>query len=152
MYEIRILIRVHAAGAEVDLAVGDIHAVHAAHDPVALRDLILHATGLSVVQVEMVPPVAFRRPDQLTAGVCRATTATLRQLTVRVDVIGEVVPAVAVHEEALGDFIDHRAHGASRRVDLEHAVDHVTALIVLERVRGAVLPPYRARDCIRIRK
>src|SRR5262245_63004524 len=99
MNEVRILLRVHAARAEVDLAVGDIHAVHAAHDPVALRDLVLDATRLSVDQIEVVPAVTFRGPDQLTARVRITAAPTLGQATVGADIVREVVTGVAVHEE-----------------------------------------------------
>src|SRR6185503_3858049 len=114
------------------------------------RDLILYATRLSVDQIEMVPAITFRGPDQVTTGVRITTTATLSQAAVCADIIREVVAGVAVHEEALRHFIDHGTHRARRRVDLQHAVDHVAALIVLERVRAVVLAPNRARDRIRI--
>src|ERR1035441_4981513 len=41
LQEVRILLRVHSARAEHDLLVGLVHALHAAHEPVPLRDLAL---------------------------------------------------------------------------------------------------------------
>ena len=122
--EVRVLLRVHAARAEVDLAVGDIDAVHAAHHPLALRDLVLHAARLAIVQVEVVPAIALRRPHQFLA---RSTTSkrqapwASRQLAptskAKLWPASRYVKKLFVTSSTIGRT------RARRRVDLEHAVD-----------------------------
>ena len=65
--EVRILARIHAARAEPDLALLFVDAEHVAHDPLALGDLLLHRTGDAVIEVQVVPAVALRHPDDFLA-------------------------------------------------------------------------------------
>ena len=67
MREVRILFRVHAAGAEVDLPLHRVHPLHRAHDELTPGDLVLHLAGGAVVQVQVRPPVTLRQPDDLGA-------------------------------------------------------------------------------------
>ena len=97
---------------------------HAAHDPFALRDLVLHATCGAVVEIQVVPAVALRHPDDFLALV--------------VDVVAELAPAV---EERLRLLGDDRARGACRRVNLDQPDGLMSSLRVLERHRPAVLAP-----------
>ena len=89
--------------------------VDAAHDPLALGDLVLHPAGGAVVQIEVIPAVALGHPDDLAAGV--------------LDVVAELAPAVV---ERLRLLRDDRARRAGRRVDFDDADGLVAALRVLE--------------------
>ena len=89
----------------------------------------------AVVEVEVVPAVAFGHPDHF------------------VPVLHvEPVLLAGVAEERLRLFRDDGARGAECCVDLDDAVDLVAALVVLERDRAAVLPPYQRRLIVGIRK
>ena len=57
--EVRILPRIHAAGAEPDLPLLFVHPQDISHGPRALRDLVLHRSRAAVVEIEVVPPVAL---------------------------------------------------------------------------------------------
>ena len=61
--EIRILARRHAARAEPDLPLFLVNRDDAADDPIALGNLPLHCASRTVVQIQVVPPVALRHPD-----------------------------------------------------------------------------------------
>ena len=74
--EVRILSRNQSAGLEHNLPLGVVHKHDIAHQPFALGDLILHLAGDAVVQVQMLPAVAFRRPDDFLAVVHIVTITT----------------------------------------------------------------------------
>ena len=80
--EVRILLRIHAAGAEIDLAVGLVDALHGAHDELALGDLVLHRARGAVEQVQVRPSVALGQPHDFGAivdvGAVDAATAVER--------------------------------------------------------------------------
>src|SRR5450759_3947385 len=63
--EVWILAGVHAVGAEPDLPLLLVDLLDAANRPLALRDLVLDRPRGTVEQVEVVPAVAFRHPDDL---------------------------------------------------------------------------------------
>ena len=67
VHEVRVLARIHPARAEPDLPLVLVDLQDFAHDPVALRDLVLHGPGDAVVQIEMVPAVALGHPDDFNA-------------------------------------------------------------------------------------
>ena len=54
-----------AAGAEPDLPLGLVDAVHSADDPFAPGDRVLDRSRPAVVEVEVIPAVALRGPDDL---------------------------------------------------------------------------------------
>ncbi len=60
--------------------------------------------------------------------------------------------AGAIVDERLGLLGDDRACAAGARVHLDHAIDLMAALIVLERERSAVLAPRELEELIRIRE
>jgi hypothetical protein len=130
--EVRVLSRVHAVRGEPDLALLLVHLFHAAHGPVALRDLVLHSTGDAVVQIQVVPAVALGHPDDLLAVG---------------DVVAEPFAGAAaraclvVVEERLRLFGDDGPRLAGRRVDLDDAEQLMAALVVLNRDGAAVLAP-----------
>lgn len=133
--EVRIPPRVHPAGAEVDLARGGVHLVHAPHQPRAFRDLTLHPARDAVVQVEVVPPVALGHPDDfLSVGELEAVL--LRR----------------VLEEGGHRLRDDGARLPGRRIDLDHAERLVAALVVLERHGAPVLPPDERRHVVSVRE
>ena len=142
--EVGVLAGDHPARLEPDAAVRHVHAVHGAHDPLALRDLVLHPAGDAVVQVEVVPPVPFRHPDDLPSVV---------------DVVAELLPRIprvgahpAVVEEAGHLLGDDGPRLARLRIHLDDAVDLMAALVVLECERPPVVPPLHRRDPVRVRE
>ena len=142
--EVRILAGIHAAGAEPDLPLDGIDVLHGAHDPLAFGDLVLHRAGGAVVEIQMVPAVAFRHPDDFLAVV-----HVVAELLAG---IGERAVRGAVGEERLRLFRDDRARGAGRRVDFDDAVDLVSALVVFEGQRPAVLAPLELGHRVGVRK
>jgi hypothetical protein len=83
----------------------------------------------------MIPAIALRHPDHFLA-------------------VGDVATKflAGIAEKRLGFFIDDRACTAGRRIDLDHAVDLVSALVVLKRQRRTVLPPLQAAEVVGVRK
>ena len=129
--EVRILLLVHPRGAEIDLARLLVHLRHAAHHPLALRDLVLHRAIRPVIEIEVVPAVALRHPDHLLA-------------------VAHVEPVLLarVAEEGgrlLGDDGPGPARGG---LGLDDAVDLVPPLVVFERDGRAVLAPGRRRRLV----
>ena len=138
--EVRVLTRDHATGAEVDLPIRNVDAVHAAHDPLALRHLILHAARDAVVQIEMRPPVALGHPEHFLAVVhVEAPVAA---------VVRDVGAQWTVREKRRRLVGHHRPRFAARRVHLDDAIDLMSALVVLERERAPILPPHGLRDLV----
>ncbi len=135
VHEVRVLARIHPARAEPDLPLVLVDLQDLAHDPVALRDLVLHGPGDAVVQIEVVPAVALGHPDELHA-------------------VGEVAPEflAGVAEEGLRLLGHDRARAPRDRVDLDDTVDLVAALVVLERDGRADLAPLQARHVVRVRE
>ena len=144
VHEVRILARVHPAGAEPDLPLVFVHLLDAAHHPFAPRDLVLHLSGDAVVQIEMVPAVALRHPDHFLAV---GDVVAVLLARVALASVGR-----AVVEEGLRLLGDDGARRAGRRIHLDDTVDLMAALVVLERERMAVLPPHRARQLVGIQK
>ena len=131
--EVRILAGVHPAGHEVDLARDRIDALDAAHKPLALGDLVLHAPGRAVVQVQVVPAITFGHPDDL------APIADLRP-----ESLGRVL------EERRHPLVYHRPCARGRGVDLDDPEHLVAALVVLERHRAPIAPPHEGRHVVRV--
>src|SRR5580698_10207883 len=94
--EVRVFILAHAAGGEPDLTFVVVHLDHVAHHPFASSDLVFHATGTTVIQVEMIPAIAFRHPDDLA--------------THPADIVGKAAPGI---DEGPGAIHCHHAHGPS---------------------------------------
>ncbi len=141
--EVGILSRDRAAGCKPDLPVGVVHAGDIAHQPVALGDLIFHLAGDAVVEIKVLPTVAFGGPDDLLAVVHVIAELAARR---------HARPKIAVVEEGLCLFVDESARGAGAGVDLDHLVDLMSALVVLEGESAAVLPPHRRGDGVGVRK
>ena len=102
-----------------------------ANRPVAFRDLVLHLAGRAVVQVEVVPAVALRHPDDLAAVV---------------DVAPVLLAGVAEERRRLLRSMTARAL-ACCGVDLDDAVDLVSALVVLERDARGCSSARRGGSC-----
>ena len=130
--EVGILARVHAARAEPDLARLLVGLDDAADDPVALRDL-RGAAGRAVIEIEVVPAVALRHPDDLLPVL---------------DIVAVLLARIA--EERLRLLGDDRSGFAAGGVDFNDAIHLVAALVVLERHRRAVLAPNERRHVIRV--
>ena len=120
---------------EVDLSLRRVDPVDAAHDPRALRDLLLHLARRAVVQVQVIPPVALRHPDDLLP-------------------VGEVVAVFLgrVLEEGRRLLVDDGARLPGGGIDLDDAIDLMAALVVLERHRVSVLAPFEPGHVVRVRK
>src|SRR5690606_1830451 len=98
--------------------------------------------GAAIVQVQMRPPVALRHPDDLGAVV---------------DVEAPGPPAArqrprgaAVVDERGRGLIDEYARMSGGRLDLDHPVALMPALVVLERETAAVAPPHETREIVGI--
>src|SRR5262249_25098831 len=61
--QVRVLVRVHAAGAKPDLPLLLVNAVDAADDPFAFGDLVLDDAGFGIDQVKLTPTVALGGVD-----------------------------------------------------------------------------------------
>src|SRR5262249_3354928 len=109
---------------EPDLTGGGVDAIDAAHDPRTLGDLILHRAAGTVVQVEVVPAVALRHPDDFAAAVHVVAISLCR-----------------VTEERFRLLADEGARGARLRIDLDDAKHLMAALVVLEGDGAAVTAP-----------
>ena len=141
--EVGILAGVHPARLEPDLPLVLIHAVHHAHHPLALGDLVLHLAGDAVIKVKMLPAVTLRGPDDLLAVI---------QVVAVPAPAGKTLGQQVVVDEGLAGLVDQRARLAGLRVHLDHAVDLVAALIVLEGEAAAILPPHRRCEVVRVGK
>ncbi len=95
---IGILVGVDAAGAEPDLPRLVIDAIDAAHHPTPLGDLVFHSAGVGVVEIEMVPAVALRHPDDFIRFI---------------EIVGEELAAVV--DEGFALFVDDGAGVAGLR-------------------------------------
>ena len=130
MTQIRIASRFAAAGAEVEHARLLVDVVDAANNPLALGDLILEGALLGVVEIEMTPPVALRRPDHLASAVERA-----RQQNRRVD-----------ERHAL--LFEDRARHAGGGVDRQQPHELVAALDLAVGEPRAVGRPFERRPTV----
>ena len=133
--EVRILSGIHAARAEPDLALVFVDAEHVAHDPFALGDLLLDRAGDAVIEIQVVPAVAFRHPDDFLA-------------------VGDVeaVTLARVRKERFRLLADDRSRLAGQAVDRNDAIDLMTALVVFERHGTAVFAPGQRLVVVGIRK
>src|SRR6185503_1309293 len=130
-----------ASRTKPDLTVCLIDALHTAHDPLAARDLVFHRAGRAVVKIEMRPAISFRHPDDLFTVVYVVAIPASR--------VGQTAVRGAITKEGVWFVGDERAC-LSIRVDLDHAINLVPALIVFERECAAVLAPDRIEDLVRI--
>ena len=74
-----------------------------ADDPLAAGELLLHAAGLRVEEVEVIPAVTFAGPEHFVGGI---------------EVFEETAGARVVHE-GFAVFLENRTHGAGRSIDGE---------------------------------
>src|SRR5664279_1681228 len=58
-----------AARLEPDLALFRVRTVHFAHDPLAVRDLVLHLARPGIVKIQVIPAVPLGHPYDLAARV-----------------------------------------------------------------------------------
>ena len=110
---IRILTGVNAARHEPSLAFVLVHTKYFADDPVSRRELAFHRAGFRVIQIQVVPPVAFGSPDQFVAAV----------EPVQLGLLGVV-------DEGGTALVHHRADLSRHRVDAEHLKALMAALVV----------------------
>src|SRR5262249_22597597 len=142
MYEVRIFARVHTTRGEPDVTALLIHFVHRAHHPGALGDLILHAAGDAVVEVKVLPSVALAGPNDLAAVADIEADVLARIARVRDE-------RTVVDERRLALLADQHAR-STVRIDLDHAIHLVSALVIFERESAAIPPPLGARQAVGI--
>jgi len=135
MDEIRVFARVHAAGLEIDLTFLFVDFVNAPYDPLTFGDLLFDRTGCTVVEIEVVPAIPLRHPDDLFSVL---------------NVMAIFFPGIT--EKRFRLFTNNRAGFPGSGVDLNDPVDLVTPLVVFEGKSSAVLPPDEIRHVVGIRK
>jgi hypothetical protein len=105
-----------------------------ANYPWTLSDLLLRLASGAVVEIQVIPAIALRHPDNFLSAV---------------HFVPEGPPIV---EESFGFLGDDCARAARRAVNLNDPVDLMAALVVFECQGATVRPPGHARECIRVRK
>ena len=127
--EVRVLAGVHPAPAEPDLPLLIVDARDAADHPLTPGDLVLHRARHAVEEIEVVPAVPLRHPDDLAA-------------------VSRVVPELLarIGEEGLRLFRDDGPRGAGGGIRLDDPEHLVAALVVFEGERGTVLAPLEPRE------
>src|SRR4030095_2155283 len=144
MGEVRILTRVHAAGLEPYLSLLLVHLVDRANEPIAPGNLVFDLACRAVIQIEMTPSVALRRPNNLLAvGEIAPVSGSG---------LSEIAAKWAIGEERLRFFTDDCARFPGNRVDFDDPINLMPALIVFKGKSSAVLPPHEIGKAIGIRK
>src|SRR6185437_4422857 len=92
----------------------------------------------------MAPAVALRHPDHFLA-----VGDVVAELPARV---GDVAIRRPVVEEGRRLLVDHDARRATLGVDLDDAIGLMSALVVLERERAAILAPLETRELVGVGK
>ena len=100
-----------------------------ANHPVSFGDLILHLAGEGIVEIEMIPAVALRHPDNF-VGV--------------VEIFDELFAGVI--DKGFAVFVDDRRCIAGFGVDGDEAEDLVSALVVEECETGGISGPTKLRN------
>ena len=124
MEVIGVLAGADTAGAEPDLAVGFIDEIDAAHDPIAMGDLVFDLAGGGIVEVEVIPTIAFAHPDDFMGAV---------------KVAGIFLAAVI--DEGLAVFIDDGLGFAGLGVDGNDLEDLMSAPVVEVGEAAGIGPP-----------
>ena len=124
LQEIRILVGVHAAGEEPDLALLLIDTLDAAHHPRSFGDLTLQDALLAVVQIEVVPSASFGCPQYFLAVPH-----------------GVQVVLVVVVNEGLGVLVYQSPNLAAEGVHLDDPTALVATVALLEHERVLVVLP-----------
>src|ERR1051326_8864885 len=132
-----------AAGAEPYLAFGPVDALPPSDHPLATSDLILHRSRGAVVEIEVTPTIAFRHPDDL--------LTIIYIVTILATGVSETAIRIAITKER-PRLIGNECARFAVRVDFDHAINLMTALIVFKRECPAVFAPDRVRQFVRIRK
>jgi hypothetical protein len=103
-----------------------IYFVHPANYPFPFGDLIFYFAACAVVEVEVIPAVAFRHPDDFFAVI-------------------HVVPIffAGITEKCFGFFVNDGARTSAFGIHFDDAVNLMPALVVFKSEAAAVLPPRR---------
>src|SRR5579862_3261588 len=141
--EVRILLGIHATSFEPDLTFRLVDEMNVPDQPIAFGDLVLQLAGYAVIEVEVLPAIALRSPDDFFAVINVVTVFAAS---------GKTGPEKVVIEESLRDFRDERAGGGSVGIHLDHGVGLMPPLVVFEGESAAVIPPNRRAERIRIRE
>src|SRR4030042_3345943 len=116
MYVIRILLRLNSAGLKPDLPFFLIYVLNSADNPPAPGYLVFNTSSLGVVEIEMVPAVPLRHPDNF-----------VRFVEVMTELFAGVV------DESLALFIDDGTGLTRRGIHTYDTQYLVTSLVIEER-------------------
>src|SRR5262249_30391317 len=106
-----------------------------AHDPVAFSDLVLHFAGRAVVEIEMVPAITLRGPDNF--------PAIVQLIAILFSGISGIGNQRTIVDEGGRLLRNHGARLGRQGIDFNHAVNLVTALVVFESKGAAIFAPDR---------
>ena len=123
MYQIWILIPIHATSREIDFSLLFIHTLDAANKPVALCNLSDNLRLLHIVEIEMIPVVALAHPEQLLA------------------ILDKLTPQTTIVHEGIGTLFYHGTQFASFSIHRQNLIEMMPTLVVLHRHLLAVWCP-----------
>src|SRR5579883_2870641 len=144
MHVIRIFTRFHTARLEPDEPLLNIDVIDIAHDPVALRDLVLYPGSRAVVEVEMLPSVTLRTPDDFLAVI-----DVDPNFLAGIKLIGNERTIV---NKSFALLVNESVCCSGLSVYLNNAIGLMAALVVLKGESAAVLPPCCRREVVGIGK
>jgi len=125
--QVRISFFGYAVGGEIDAPGIFVHSDDVAHIPFPLGDLIFNATAFAVVEVEVVPIVAFAHPNDFF-------------------VVSQIVAETArIIDEGFGCFFDQAAYKAILSRHFQYTVDFVRPFVVFEGNAAVVFVPAQTR-------
>ena len=113
MYEIWVLILVHATSREIDFSLLFIHTLDAANKPFALCNLSDNLRLLHIVEIEMIPVVALAHPEQLLA------------------ILDKLAPQTTIVYKGIGTLLYHGTKLAGFGIHRQHLIEMMPTLVVL---------------------
>ena len=123
MYQIWVLILVHATSREIDFSLLFIHTLDATNKPVALCNLSDNLRFLHIVEIEMIPVVALAHPEQLLA------------------ILDKLTPQTTIVHKGIGTLLYHGTKLAGFGIHRQHLIEMMPTLVVLHRHLLAVWCP-----------
>ena len=113
MYQIWVLIPIHATSREIDFSLLFIHTLDATNKPFALGNLSDNLRLLHIVEIEMIPVVALAHPEQLLA------------------ILDKLTPQTTIVHESIGTLLYHGTQLAGFGIHRQHLIEMMTTLVVL---------------------
>ena len=124
--QIRIFIWHHTVGGKGNFPLSLVHVQHFAHVPLAFGNLIFHLSCVTVVEVKVVPVVAFAHPDDFVAIAYRLAKIT------------------GVIYKGFRCFFDYGFNLAGFGHNFQHTIHLMTTLVVLEQYRFTIGQPFES--------